>query len=405
MRRTHTGMALSLGILAAIPPAAAHAGTFSTLYSFSGLNALGAVPEGGLVYVNGALYGTTEAGGNSASTCNDGCGTVFKVDPGTGAETVIYAFKGSPDGGAPAAGVIYQGGYLYGTTELGGRNTCPDHFTCGTVFAVDLATGAESVLYNFTKNGRNGQQPVTSLLYQDGALYGTSVEGGKFGLGNVFSVNVQTRVGTALYSFQGGSGGEFPDAGLITNGNSLFGTTAGQSSSSAGTVFKLNAKTGAQTVLHGFDGTDGEFPAASLLNYDGLLYGTTRSGGSLGYGTIFSVDPKTGAATTLYSFGTTDSGIAPTAALINVGGMFYGTTSAGGVLRCTDDAGCGTIYRFDPKTGTETILYSFTGKTDEFNPAAGLIYQNGAFYGTTAVNGINGCGNHQGCGTVFKFVP
>jgi uncharacterized repeat protein (TIGR03803 family) len=107
----------------------------------------------------------------------------------------------------------------------------------------------------------------------------------------------------------------------------------------------------------------------------------------------------------LYSFGTSESGSAPTAGLINVGGMFYGTTFAGGVLRCTDDAGCGTIYRFDPKTGKETILYSFTGKTDEGNPAAALIYRNGAFYGTTAVNGVNGCGNNLGCGTVFKFVP
>ena len=144
MRSTHTGMALGLGILAAMPPAAAYAGAFATLHSFTGLNADGAIPAGGLVYVNGALYGTTEAGGNSANTCNDGCGVVFKVDPQSGAETVIYAFKGSPDGGAPAAGVIYQGGYLYGTTELGGRNTCPDQFTCGTVFAVNPASGAET---------------------------------------------------------------------------------------------------------------------------------------------------------------------------------------------------------------------------------------------------------------------
>jgi hypothetical protein len=64
MRRSHTGIALRLGILAAIPPAVAHTGTFTTLYSFSGLNALGAVPEGRLVYVNGGLYGTTEARGS-----------------------------------------------------------------------------------------------------------------------------------------------------------------------------------------------------------------------------------------------------------------------------------------------------------------------------------------------------
>jgi hypothetical protein len=38
------------------------------------------------------------------------------------------------------------------------------------------------------------------------------------------------------------------------------------------------------------------------------------------------------------------------------------------------------------------------------SPAAGLLYKNGAFYGTTAVNGVNSCYNKLGCGTVFKFV-
>jgi hypothetical protein len=59
----------------------------------------------------------------------------------------------------------------------------------------------------------------------------------------------------------------------------------------------------------------------------------------------------------------------------------------------------------DPATGQETVLYSFTGKSDEGNPTAGLVYKKGAFYGTTAVNGVNSCYNKLGCGTVFKFVP
>ena len=39
------------------------------------------------------------------------------------------------------------------------------------------------------------------------------------------------------------------------------------------------------------DCTDGAYPSAGLIAVKGVLYGTTQSGGSLGDGTAFAIDP------------------------------------------------------------------------------------------------------------------
>src|SRR5262245_45746028 len=88
-------------------------------------------------------------GGGTATACTGfaiGCGTVFKLDPRSGNETVLYRFKGGIDGGGPQAGVIYHDG----TTVQGGLTHCPGPATCGTIFRVDAATGSQTTLYRFT---------------------------------------------------------------------------------------------------------------------------------------------------------------------------------------------------------------------------------------------------------------
>jgi uncharacterized repeat protein (TIGR03803 family) len=78
---------------------------------------------------SGVLYGTTGAGGPAA--CTQGCGTVFSVDRATGAETILHEFQGGSDGELPVAGLIAKGGKLYGTTNYGGGAN-----NYGTVFAL-----------------------------------------------------------------------------------------------------------------------------------------------------------------------------------------------------------------------------------------------------------------------------
>jgi uncharacterized repeat protein (TIGR03803 family) len=125
--------------------------------------------------VKGTLYGTTDEGGSH------GAGTVFSIDPGTGAETVLHSFGGTGDGSTPYASLIDVKGKLYGTTETGGAAAA------GTVFSVDPKTGAEAVVYSFL-GGTDGKGPDASLIDVKGTLYGTTNEGGTDGYGTVFAL-------------------------------------------------------------------------------------------------------------------------------------------------------------------------------------------------------------------------
>jgi uncharacterized repeat protein (TIGR03803 family) len=381
------------------------AGKLKTLYSFTGLQD-GGVPVAGLTYVKGALYGTAEFGGAiDTQSCPDGCGVVFAVNPKTGAESVVHAFQGgASDGAFPVAGLIYQGGLFYGTTAGGGPSTCIEPNSCGTVFSLNPSTDAVNVLSGFSSGGQMGEAPFGGVVFLGGNLYGTTIQGGN-GDGNVFAVNAKSGAETDLLNFAGNAYGEFPYAGLTLVGSNLYGTTGGQAQN-FGNVFEINAKTGALTILHGFTGPEGAHPLAGLLSYNGALYGTTAAGGSQhGVGEVFAINPQSGAVTVLYSFTGGADGSTPEAGLVEVNGLLYGVTKSGGIGRCTGNMGCGTIFEVDPSTNQETTLYQFTGGTDQGNPVAGLVYQGGAFYGTTAMNGQNSCYNQQGCGTVFKFTP
>ena len=132
-----------------------------------------------LIQVGGKLYGLTNQGGKSEKTCYGGCGTVYSLNLATGAEHVLYSFQAGIDGALPAAGLIDVAGTLYGTTYYGGTGNCPNGFVpgCGTVFSFDPKTGAERIVYSFP-GGTDGANPQVNLLEVDGTLYGTTQNGG-----------------------------------------------------------------------------------------------------------------------------------------------------------------------------------------------------------------------------------
>jgi uncharacterized repeat protein (TIGR03803 family) len=133
---------------------------------------------------------------------------------------------------------------------------------------------------------------------------------------------------------------------------------------------------------------------------NGTLYGTTSTGGPFGKGTFYGISPA-GVEKALYAFGFHKSdGSSPQANLIDVDGALYGTTWGGG-SGCAR-GGCGTAFRLST-TGSEKILYRFSGRRDGDGPGAPLINVNGILYGTTFYGGSQRCQN--GCGTVFALAP
>jgi uncharacterized repeat protein (TIGR03803 family) len=151
-----------MGILFRMTPG----GDLTVLHRFEGTDGIG--PGGMVQGLDGNLYGTTISGGASR------LGTVFRLTT-AGAVSVLHSFSGSPHGAYPGGGLIRgTDGALYGTTTAGGRA-----FTfrsTGTAFRITTA-GAFSVLHVF-QSYFDGDEPRGALLQaSDGNLYGAARDG------------------------------------------------------------------------------------------------------------------------------------------------------------------------------------------------------------------------------------
>ena len=382
-------------------------GTFAVLYRFQG-GLDGSNPVAKMIYANGALYGTTANGGIANS---GGFGTVFQVSL-SGKESTIYRFAGGSDGEYPQGGLVDIGGVLYGTTYGGGA------YGNGTIFSV-TPSGTEHVIYSFKGNG-DGSNPSTDLIDVNGTLFGTTTSGGADdGSGAVFS-STTSGSETAVYVFNGAPGGSPPTGqwGLQYSNGELFGTfqTFGADSSTytvPGAVFALTTS-GTGRILytfpsdaHYYHSKNGAIPVAGVTPVGSRLFGTTKYGGSKcehtkvyrgGCGTIFIVNASDNERV-LYSFkGGSGDGNGPVAGLVYDGGTLYGTTALGGPARAECTSGCGTVFAIST-TGGERVLHFFRGGEFGTDPVSTLTEVDGKLYGTTAKGGTS---DH---GIIFRVTP
>jgi len=259
------------------------------LYSFAG-GTDGSDPQAGLVMDEaGNLYGTTASGGTS------GNGTVFElVAPtkkgGKWKERVLYSFGTGTDGATPISRVNFDAaGNLYGTTSVGGDNGY------GTIFQLKPGTPwTETVLHSF-QNADDGAYPYAGFISDAaGNQYGAATQGGTAGGGTIFMLAKGTLKFSVLYSVPGwGISGSFRDL-LLDDAGNLYGTTHCDGDDNAGTVFKLAPSGGnwTYTLLYTFTGgTDGQFTISNLVLRDGKLFGTTQYGGANGAGVIYRLTP------------------------------------------------------------------------------------------------------------------
>jgi uncharacterized repeat protein (TIGR03803 family) len=202
------------------PPATAGgAWTETVLYSFCSLPNCsdGTFPQAGLIADSkGSLYGTTHFGGSSS--CEDGCGTVFKLTPpavngGAWTETVLHAFTGGSDGAAPYAGLITDSkGNLYGTTEYGasGWGTVFELTGTGFVPAVSFNTFSGTLDIHFGKEPSTDKFELRSkfTLGQSSNGINPPVEPVALAVGT-FTMTIPPG------SFQGGGHGPFHFVGTI----------------------------------------------------------------------------------------------------------------------------------------------------------------------------------------------
>jgi uncharacterized repeat protein (TIGR03803 family) len=205
---------------------------YKVLYSFKG-GGDGAHPSSGLIAVGGVLYGLTSYGGKCGAS--QGCGTFFAITP-HGTEHVLYRFPAGRNGQSqtPSGNLLNVNGKLYGTMYVGGATGS------GTVFDISTS-GKLHTVYNF-KGGLDGDHPYGSLMLRNGVLYGTTNLGGarnrnRIGCGTIFSVRA-SGVETVLHRFTR-INGCYPTAGLIPRNGALYGTTANGGAADSGTVFEF----------------------------------------------------------------------------------------------------------------------------------------------------------------------
>jgi uncharacterized repeat protein (TIGR03803 family) len=375
----------------------AQAATFTTLYSFTKAGKDSPdFPLGRLKHMGDALYGVTFSDGR----CDSGnCGTIYKYNLRRDQVGTLHVFQRSGDGSSPATGLCEYDGNFYGTTQRGGPFADDGP---GVIYRFDPSTKKETVLYAF-KNRSEGNiyYHGGELIANGGSLFGTlalgaSRRGGTEG--TLFRYDLVSGHYNVLHQFAvkfGSTDGHMPSGSPVFVGKSLFGLTSLGGTAGLGTIYKFDTVTGREKVLHSFadEAGNGNQPADHLVKQDKLLYGITNYGGAEEGGTFFSFDPNTGTFKVLYEFGTNaGDGTLPQFAPVYSNGYFYGTTRQGGAKNF------GTVYRFDPASGTETVLYSFTGSTDGRYPED-LMAVKGVLYGAVFSGGTSKAGS------IYSVVP
>jgi uncharacterized repeat protein (TIGR03803 family) len=349
-------------------------------------------------------------------------------------EYVLYNFRGSAflDGAQPWGTLVFNSQIagrnltLYGTTTIGGSNTCgKGNFGCGTVYELcapsnaggcgGVNTWTETVLHRFT-GSPDGKGPYAGLI-TDGLsnLYGTTTAGGNAcNCGTVFKLRANppfwTFPETMMHRFTGGPGdGSSPQAVLCCNTTGtiqyFYGTTSEGGSKSAGVIFRIrNIGVFPEAILWNFCSwtscTDGQNAFSGVKLLGGNVYGMTVSGGANGVGEVYElVAPFTPLSmNVLHSFsgpsngGPSSDGTFPISDVIfDSSNNLYGTTQTGGLY------GDGMVFELFNGSWTENILSHFHGPpSDGADPWSGLTWDPPIsateLYGATTAGGSNSYG-------------
>jgi uncharacterized repeat protein (TIGR03803 family) len=162
-------------------------GVLSTLHSFigtdgsfSGVTGLDPSPmNANLVRdSHGNLFGTTPAGGSTASGCfSSGCGTIFKMVPSGSSYTLSTLFSGT-EALYPTGVTLDASGNIWGVSAYGGCSGCGE---VGTIFEITPSNVFTDV-HDFCQfDGEDGCHPTGSpIIDSAGNVDGVTWLGGFF---------------------------------------------------------------------------------------------------------------------------------------------------------------------------------------------------------------------------------
>jgi len=204
-----------------------------------------------------------------------------------GGFVILHDFTGADsDGANPEGGLLLVDGALFGMTSRGGA------FDSGVLFKIGTDGSEYSILHHFSREIGNGAHPRGSLILSGDTLYAMTNKGGYFGKGTVFKIQTNGTGFKNLYAFgtQGFFDGCFPNGDLLLCGDMLYGMTDLGGSYMGGVFFRIKTDGSEYLILNHFDNLDeiGEIPSGALLNIEQVFYGMISEGGLNQNGSIFS---------------------------------------------------------------------------------------------------------------------
>jgi len=280
--------------------------------SYDPPSSIGSLDSPVTVDAKGNVYGMEPYGGTPNCGWDRqglGCGALFKMTP-NGEFTIVHNFNGT-DGMNPQSGLVRDTkGNFYGTAFFGGIRSCETtgngHFEpgCGTIFKVGV-TGKYTVLHTFTGQS-DGAGPLGLIIDSEDNLYGIAQNGGNhggnghiYGLGTIFKLDTKTGAFSVLFTFSPNNTRSVGYGNLLvrdSKGN-LYGAKQFDGAHNTGCLFRIDTK-GNYTDLFDFaendnGSPDGLFPDGLVLGLADDVYGSMRLGGegSPGFGTLFHITP------------------------------------------------------------------------------------------------------------------
>jgi uncharacterized repeat protein (TIGR03803 family) len=347
---------------------------YTVLHTFSALDASGGNEDGanpGVALTRGpddVFYGMASFGGTY------GNGTIFKITA-SGKFTVLHTFSAllslhNEDGANPLRTVVIgSDGNLYGTTRLGGKNTCgpPYRSGCGVAWVMSR-WGSFSVLHQFQPT----EGHAASLLQaRDGFFYGCAVwPVAAAGSGILYRMAPSGNHFDVLYRFTAvDSNGNNSDGAncyepLVEKSAGVFyGAAQTGGVNGNGVVFRYSlANPGVVETVHAVSAinaagknSDGANPYARLTRgEDGDLYSTASYGGAYGNGVVYRIR-RDGHFEVLHTFSAADpttgsnvDGVTPDyGVLLGEDNSLIGMADYGGNGSVAGAIGNGTLYRLN----------------------------------------------------------
>ncbi|MBS1637358.1 MAG: T9SS type A sorting domain-containing protein [Bacteroidetes bacterium] len=257
---------------------------YSTNSQF-GYNPIGALMEA----VPGKLYGVAQSGG----PLSQGAGTIFEYDINTALLTTKYTFGGPNylNGSGPFGPLLKSSnGKIYGVTDNGGLNQT------GVLFEFNITTGTLTKVVDFPA----GQTPMMPPIEApDGSLIGLSNNGSYSG--SIYKYIPATNTFSTV-SYMGSTvGGNITGQLTMAPNGYFYGTTMNGGAYGGGVIFSYDYVTNSRNKVYDFP-SDYNVQSNLTLAPDGYLYGLSGAGGSHGQGTLFKFDPSTVTFSTLVNF-------------------------------------------------------------------------------------------------------